>query len=106
VNRIVETILQPCLTPVKNCTLPERTTSRQDSYQSIAERRDIDLIEIIEALGVVAQSRIGEMLGVSDSTASKSLTRLVDAGKIELQKEDGKSAFSPRNFYRIKEYLQ
>ena len=99
-----QTILQPCLTPVAHCTLPPRNP-RGEAYESIEEERCARVLQFLRDNTCISQAQIGSHLGVHDSTASKTLTRLLDLGKIELVVKNH-SAFRPRRFYKIKEVLQ
>ena len=95
-----KTILQYPIVAASTCTVPVRPNRGCEKCQTPWEER---IMALIKSEPGIAQSRIGPLIKSSESTASKELARLLDTGKIELDKV---KSVRGRKFYRIREYLQ
>jgi len=107
-TRNCQTILQPCLTPVAHCTLPDRRSdaaANRVAFRSVAEQRELDVLEAIREEPGISVTKIRELLKISESMASVTLTALRGSERIERCRPSS-GEYSPRHFYRIKEYLQ
>ena len=103
-----QTILHPCLTPVSHCTVPDRRSDAEEKrmvFRSVAEQRELDVLEAIREEPGISVVKIRELLHISESMASVTLTALRDTGRVERCRQ-GNGEYSPRHYYRIKEYLQ
>ena len=103
-----QTILQPCLTPVAHCTLPDRRSDAAENrvaFRSVAEQRELDVLEAIREEPGISVVKIRELLHISETMASITLSCLRNSGRIERCRQ-GNGEYSPRHFYRVKEYLQ
>ena len=103
-TRIIETILQPCLTPVSSCIVPGAKGWTPQDVRTSQERRDELIVRLIEGNPKMSQTMILVKTKLAESTVRKALVRMVDAGRIELVEGDS-TAVSPRRFYKIKEVM-